>query len=231
MKWRIVLNVANRVITIIPTFTDTHSDVLTQTKKMSTLTIIKLGEDGDGRGTKERRRNKHWRCKWMYNDIIPEYSRKCLVGQRQNTDEPDSDTPRQRSVIEMSSNWLQWLSDINTTSHSAAYHHECGAWKMMMMMMMMIVVLWRYFLFLQLRRDLHHGRLLCPQSTANQLAAYIMQCKHRTLLITSRLTYVACVTVSSSARVTVRGMATLPRSNQKLLVVRDKVGRSQVSLE
>ncbi|XP_064619225.1 FERM domain-containing protein 5-like isoform X4 [Lineus longissimus] len=33
----------------------------------------------------------------------------------------------------------------------------------------------RYFLFLQLRRDLHHGRLLCSQSEANQLAAYIIQ--------------------------------------------------------
>ncbi|CAE1230013.1 FERM domain-containing protein 3,Band 4.1-like protein 1,Band 4.1-like protein 2,FERM domain-containing protein 5, partial [Acanthosepion pharaonis] len=33
----------------------------------------------------------------------------------------------------------------------------------------------RYFLFLQLRRDLHHGRLLCPPSDANLLAAYIIQ--------------------------------------------------------
>lgn len=33
----------------------------------------------------------------------------------------------------------------------------------------------RYFLFLQLRRDLHHGRLLCPPSDANYLAAFIIQ--------------------------------------------------------
>ncbi|KAK2163444.1 hypothetical protein LSH36_79g04025, partial [Paralvinella palmiformis] len=33
----------------------------------------------------------------------------------------------------------------------------------------------RYFLFLQLRRDLHHGRLLCSPSDANELAGYIIQ--------------------------------------------------------
>jgi len=33
----------------------------------------------------------------------------------------------------------------------------------------------RYFLFLQLRRDLHHGRLLCSPADANMLAAYIVQ--------------------------------------------------------
>lgn len=33
----------------------------------------------------------------------------------------------------------------------------------------------RYFLFLQLRRDLHHGRLLCSPADANLLAAYIIQ--------------------------------------------------------
>ncbi|KAI0207138.1 FERM domain-containing protein 5 [Lamellibrachia satsuma] len=33
----------------------------------------------------------------------------------------------------------------------------------------------RYFLFLQLRRDLHHGRLLCGPADANLLAAYIVQ--------------------------------------------------------
>ncbi|XP_069137596.1 FERM domain-containing protein 5-like isoform X2 [Argopecten irradians] len=33
----------------------------------------------------------------------------------------------------------------------------------------------RYYLFLQLRRDLHHGRLLCSQADANLLAAYIIQ--------------------------------------------------------
>jgi len=33
----------------------------------------------------------------------------------------------------------------------------------------------RYFLFLQLRRDLHHGRLLCSPQDAIQLAAYIIQ--------------------------------------------------------
>ncbi|KAL3867214.1 hypothetical protein ACJMK2_044433 [Sinanodonta woodiana] len=33
----------------------------------------------------------------------------------------------------------------------------------------------RYYLFLQLRRDLHHGRLLCAPSDANLLAAYIIQ--------------------------------------------------------
>ncbi|ELT91322.1 hypothetical protein CAPTEDRAFT_180802 [Capitella teleta] len=33
----------------------------------------------------------------------------------------------------------------------------------------------RYFLFLQLRRDLHHGRLLCNPADANTLAAYIIQ--------------------------------------------------------
>jgi len=37
----------------------------------------------------------------------------------------------------------------------------------------------RYFLFLQLRRDLHHGRLLCSQAKANQLAAFVVQCTHR----------------------------------------------------
>ncbi|CAH1796465.1 unnamed protein product [Owenia fusiformis] len=33
----------------------------------------------------------------------------------------------------------------------------------------------RYFLFLQLRRDLQHGRLLCSPADANLLAAYILQ--------------------------------------------------------
>lgn len=33
----------------------------------------------------------------------------------------------------------------------------------------------RYYLFLQLRRDLHHGRLLCPHDESIQLAAYIIQ--------------------------------------------------------
>ncbi|KAL5004969.1 hypothetical protein ScPMuIL_018425 [Solemya velum] len=33
----------------------------------------------------------------------------------------------------------------------------------------------RYYMFLQLRRDLHHGRLLCSQTDANLLAAYIVQ--------------------------------------------------------
>lgn len=33
----------------------------------------------------------------------------------------------------------------------------------------------RYHLFLQLRRDLHHGRLLCSPADANLLAAYIVQ--------------------------------------------------------
>ncbi|KAH9520415.1 FERM domain-containing protein 5 [Bulinus truncatus] len=33
----------------------------------------------------------------------------------------------------------------------------------------------RYYLFLQLRRDLHHGRLLCPHEESIQLAAYIIQ--------------------------------------------------------
>ncbi|CAD5112820.1 DgyrCDS2031 [Dimorphilus gyrociliatus] len=33
----------------------------------------------------------------------------------------------------------------------------------------------RYYLFLQLRRDLHHGRLLCSSQDANLLAAYIVQ--------------------------------------------------------
>ncbi|XP_062580054.1 FERM domain-containing protein 5-like isoform X2 [Saccostrea cucullata] len=33
----------------------------------------------------------------------------------------------------------------------------------------------RYYLFLQLRRDLHHGRLLCSQADALILAAYIIQ--------------------------------------------------------
>lgn len=33
----------------------------------------------------------------------------------------------------------------------------------------------RYFLFMQLRRDLHHGRLLCHQVDANLLAASIIQ--------------------------------------------------------
>ncbi|CAG5136494.1 unnamed protein product, partial [Candidula unifasciata] len=33
----------------------------------------------------------------------------------------------------------------------------------------------RYYLFLQLRRDLHHGRLLCSPEESIQLAAYIIQ--------------------------------------------------------
>ncbi|KAK3098300.1 hypothetical protein FSP39_018095, partial [Pinctada imbricata] len=33
----------------------------------------------------------------------------------------------------------------------------------------------RYYLFLQLRRDLHHGRLLCSPADANLLAAYVIQ--------------------------------------------------------
>jgi len=40
----------------------------------------------------------------------------------------------------------------------------------------------RYFLFLQLRRDLHHGRLLCMPADANLLAAYIIQCEFPLLL-------------------------------------------------
>jgi len=37
----------------------------------------------------------------------------------------------------------------------------------------------RYYLFLQLRRDLHHGRLLCSPQDANLLATYIVQCKYK----------------------------------------------------
>jgi len=43
----------------------------------------------------------------------------------------------------------------------------------------------RYFMFLQLRRDLHHGRLLCTPADANWLAACIIQCKYN-LLVTKR---------------------------------------------
>lgn len=42
---------------------------------------------------------------------------------------------------------------------------------------MLFCVHYRYYLFLQLRRDLHHGRLLCSQADALVLAAYIIQCK------------------------------------------------------
>ena len=35
----------------------------------------------------------------------------------------------------------------------------------------------RYFLYLQLRRDLLHGRLYCMPSDATILMAYIIQCK------------------------------------------------------
>ena len=34
----------------------------------------------------------------------------------------------------------------------------------------------RYYLFLQLRRDLHHGRLLCSPDDAVCLASFIVQC-------------------------------------------------------
>jgi len=37
---------------------------------------------------------------------------------------------------------------------------------------------YRYFVFLQLRRDLHHGRLLCTSADANWLAACIIQCEY-----------------------------------------------------
>ena len=40
-----------------------------------------------------------------------------------------------------------------------------------------VVVCCRYYLFLQLRRDLHHGRLLCSPDDAVTLAAYIVQCR------------------------------------------------------
>ena len=43
--------------------------------------------------------------------------------------------------------------------------------------LMLFCVHYRYYLFLQLRRDLHHGRLLCSQADALVLAAYIIQCK------------------------------------------------------
>ena len=36
----------------------------------------------------------------------------------------------------------------------------------------------RYLLYLQLRRDLHHGRLLCSTDDANLLSAYIAQCMY-----------------------------------------------------
>jgi len=36
----------------------------------------------------------------------------------------------------------------------------------------------RFLLFQQLRRDLHHGRLLCSTDDANQLSAYIAQCTY-----------------------------------------------------
>jgi len=58
----------------------------------------------------------------------------------------------QWSIIRRSS--LKWLSN------------EC--WR--------VCVIDRYFMFLQLRRDLHHGRLLCSQAKANELAAFIVQC-------------------------------------------------------
>ena len=41
-----------------------------------------------------------------------------------------------------------------------------------------VCCVYRYFLFLQLRRDLHHGRLLCTPADANWLAACIIQCKY-----------------------------------------------------
>ena len=37
------------------------------------------------------------------------------------------------------------------------------------------IIVHRYFLYLQLCRDLHHGRLLCSHMKANQLAAFIVQ--------------------------------------------------------
>jgi hypothetical protein len=45
-----------------------------------------------------------------------------------------------------------------------------------MLVIIMVLVNFRYLLFLQLRRDLYHGRLLCSQEEANQFAAYILQC-------------------------------------------------------
>ena len=36
----------------------------------------------------------------------------------------------------------------------------------------------RFLLFQQLRRDMHHGRLLCSTDDANQLSAYIVQCMY-----------------------------------------------------
>ena len=47
-------------------------------------------------------------------------------------------------------------------------HMHCGG------MLCLFVV--RYLLFLQLQRDLHHGRLLCSTDDANLLSAYIAQC-------------------------------------------------------
>jgi len=42
--------------------------------------------------------------------------------------------------------------------------------------------------------------------------------------------YVICYSRGTGIRGLMRGMATLPQGNQELLVVRDKVGRLQVSL-
>jgi len=41
----------------------------------------------------------------------------------------------------------------------------------------------RYLLFVQLRRDLHHGRLLCSTDDANLLSAYIVQCTYFTVTV------------------------------------------------
>lgn len=43
--------------------------------------------------------------------------------------------------------------------------------------MFFIDVVFRYLVFLQIKRDLYHGRLLCKSSDAALLAAYILQGK------------------------------------------------------
>lgn len=44
---------------------------------------------------------------------------------------------------------------------------------------LILVLLYRYLVFLQIKRDLYHGRLLCKTSDAAMLAAHILQGKQK----------------------------------------------------
>ena len=63
------------------------------------------------------------------------------------------------------------------------------------------VCVFRYLLYLQLKRDIYHGRLLCPFAEAAYLGACIVQGKFPNIhLILDRLGDSECFTVASLDR-------------------------------